>query len=207
MAAIGRGTKKQRFKIRTIFEVQSGSKAQPAAVMKEKRKVHQKYIREKVAVQFSAECQSHPLPEESAADKGAADDADVASEKGVEDEADEEEMATVIMGCDNVKANTFQEVIRSSKFVPRENDSLKRKEKGRKRKAEELERERREHFIAYAPRDAVSERALAVDRGFDAEAKANAVDICADDVTEMYKQQKRKKWSALFFTSFIVLSR
>lgn len=149
----------------TIFEVQSGNKSQPAAIMKKKRKAHQKFVKEHVSVHLNVD--SCPTSDDCSANKNTLNDA---------------------------VQNTFHEVIRSSKFVSQKDDSLKRRKRSQSRKADELERERRNHFIAYAPADAASERALAVDRGFDAEARANAVDICADDITEMYKQQKRKKW-------------
>uniref|UniRef100_A0A0N5AUU5 RNA helicase n=1 Tax=Syphacia muris TaxID=451379 RepID=A0A0N5AUU5_9BILA len=49
-------------------------------------------------------------------------------------------------------------------------------------------------FLDYAPADANSERALAVDRSFDAAARIHGVEIQADDDTELYKDVKRKRW-------------
>ena len=52
---------------------------------------------------------------------------------------------------------------------------------------------------AYAPSDANAERALAVDRGFDAAARAHTIDISADDDSGLYKQEKSKKWFFFLF--------
>ncbi|VDK84680.1 unnamed protein product [Litomosoides sigmodontis] len=147
----------------TIFEIQSGSKALSAAVMKEKRKAHQNYIQYKAAsVKYS--------------------DFDQPEISGPTFEADED-----------ILKNTFQTVIKSTKFSE-VNALTQKKNKGRKRKAEELLEEKKKHFIAYAPAEANSERGLAVDNDFNALAKASAIEILADDEVGLYKQEKRKRW-------------
>lgn len=62
------------------------------------------------------------------------------------------------------------------------------------------------HFLAYAPAEANSERGLAVDHDFNALAKANAIEILADDEAGLYKQEKRKKWLVLILPKFTVFS-
>ncbi|VDN53314.1 unnamed protein product [Dracunculus medinensis] len=65
---------------------------------------------------------------------------------------------------------------------------------GNERRSLLLELNNFKTFQAYVPSDFASERALAVDRGFDAAIKASAIDINADDDTGMYNQPKRKIW-------------
>uniref|UniRef100_A0A915Q3T8 RNA helicase n=1 Tax=Setaria digitata TaxID=48799 RepID=A0A915Q3T8_9BILA len=147
----------------TIFEIQSGSKALPAAIMKEKRRVHQSYIHSKTE---SDKCS---------------------------DSCHSEVTDHTFEASDVILKNTFHAVIKNAKFSTRD-ALLQKKLKGRKRKADELLEEKRKHFIAYAPKEANAERGLAVDRDFNALAKASAIEILADDDVGLYKQEKRKKW-------------
>ncbi|CAG9536046.1 unnamed protein product [Cercopithifilaria johnstoni] len=147
----------------TIFEIQSGSKALSAAVMKEKRKAHQNYIQSRTA--------SDKFPD-----------------------LDRSEIAAPIFeASEDVLKNAFQTVIKSTKFSA-VNALVQKKYKGRKRKADELLEEKEKHFIDYAPAEANAERGLAVDHDFNALAKANVIEILADDEVGLYKQEKRKKW-------------
>uniref|UniRef100_A0A158Q733 RNA helicase n=1 Tax=Elaeophora elaphi TaxID=1147741 RepID=A0A158Q733_9BILA len=147
----------------TIFEIQNGSKALSAAVMKEKRKAHQNYIQSKTA-----------------SDKWRNVDQSEITDPTFE--ANEE-----------VLKNTFQTVVKNTKFSAT-NALTQKKYKGRKRKADELLEEKKNHFIAYAPAEANAERGLAVDHDFNALAKASAIEILADDEVGLYKQEKRRKW-------------
>ncbi|KAK6105949.1 DEAD/DEAH box helicase family protein [Brugia pahangi] len=147
----------------TIFEIQSGSKALSAAVMKEKRKAHQSYIRSKIN---SDKCT----------------------------DLDQSEITdSTFEPSEDILKDTFQAVIRNTKFSA-VNALMQKKYKGRKRKANELLEEKKKHFIAYTPVEANAERGLAVDHDFNALAKASAIEILADDEVGFYKQEKRKKW-------------
>ncbi|OZC12389.1 hypothetical protein X798_00020 [Onchocerca flexuosa] len=147
----------------TIFEIQSGSKALSAAVMKEKRKAHQSYIHSKTS-----------------------------SDKYPDFEQSETANPTLEANEDVLK-NTFQTIIKNTKFSTI-NTLTQKKDKRRKRKADELLEEKRKHFIAYEPAEANAERGLAVDHDFNALAKESAIEILADDDVGWYKQEKRKKW-------------
>ncbi|VDP20091.1 unnamed protein product [Onchocerca flexuosa] len=150
----------------TIFEIQSGSKALSAAVMKEKRKAHQSYIHSKTS-----------------------------SDKYPDFEQSETANPTLEANEDVLK-NTFQTIIKNTKFSTI-NTLTQKKDKRRKRKADELLEEKRKHFIAYEPAEANAERGLAVDHDFNALAKESAIEILADDDVGWYKQEKRKKWLVL----------
>ncbi|EFO19598.1 DEAD/DEAH box helicase [Loa loa] len=147
----------------TIFEIQSGSKTLSAAVMKEKRKAHQNYIHSKTD---SDKCSDLDQPEIT---------------------------NSTYEPSEDVLKNTFQTVIKSTKFSA-VNALIQKPYKERKRKADELLEEKRKHFIAYAPAEANAERGLAVDRDFNTLAKASTIEILADDEVGLYKQEKRKKW-------------
>lgn len=57
--------------------------------------------------------------------------------------------------------------------------------------------EKLKNFIAYAPKDAYTEAALAVETkstNFDAQARQISVDINADDNKGMYREQRQKIW-------------
>uniref|UniRef100_A0A8R1TPA5 RNA helicase n=1 Tax=Onchocerca volvulus TaxID=6282 RepID=A0A8R1TPA5_ONCVO len=147
----------------TIFEIQSGSKALSAAVMKEKRKAHQNYMHSKTN-----------------------------SDKYLDFDQSETANPTFEANEDLLK-NTFQTIIKNTKFSTI-NTLMQKKDKRRKRKADELLEEKRKHFIAYEPAEANAERGLAVDHDFNALAKESAIEILADDDVGWYKQEKRKKW-------------
>ncbi|VDN25019.1 unnamed protein product, partial [Gongylonema pulchrum] len=148
----------------TIFEVQSNSKALPAAVMKAKRRAHNKFIRSK-------------------------------SESNAESRDSQSAEASTVTceASDDFLKETFHTVIRSTKFSSAD-DLAAKKLKTRKRKADELLEEKKKHYIEYVPAEANTERGLAVDRGFNAQAKANMIEVLADDEVGLYKQKKRKKW-------------
>lgn len=62
------------------------------------------------------------------------------------------------------------------------------------------ELEKVNNFIAYAPKDAHTEAALAVETkstNFDAQARQISVDINADDDKGMYKEKRQKVWYVL----------
>ncbi|VDK75827.1 unnamed protein product [Onchocerca ochengi] len=155
--------KEALFKTSTIFEIQSGSKALSAAVMKEKRKAHQNYMHSKTN-----------------------------SDKYLDFDQSETANPTFEANEDLLK-NTFQTIIKNTKFSTI-NTLMQKKDKRRKRKADELLEEKRKHFIAYEPAEANAERGLAVDHDFNALAKESAIEILADDDVGWYKQEKRKKW-------------
>ncbi|VDN24984.1 unnamed protein product [Gongylonema pulchrum] len=148
----------------TIFEVQSNSKALPAAVMKAKRRAHNKFIRSK-------------------------------SESNAESRDSQSAEASTVTceASDDFLKETFHTVIRNTKFSSAD-DLAAKKHKTRKRKADELLEEKKKHYIEYVPAEANTERGLAVDRGFNAQAKANMIEVLADDEVGLYKQKKRKKW-------------
>ncbi|VBB32965.1 unnamed protein product [Acanthocheilonema viteae] len=147
----------------TIFEIQSGSKTLSAAVMKEKRKAHQNYIQFKTGSDKCADLDQSKIAD------------------------------PIFEASEDILKNTFQTVIKNTKFSAI-NALTQKKYKGGKRKADELLAEKKKHFIAYAPAEANAERGLAVDHDFNALAKASAIEILADDEVGLYKQEKRKKW-------------
>lgn len=71
---------------------------------------------------------------------------------------------------------------------------------------ERKELEKVKHYIAYVPKDAHTEAALAVETkstNFDDQARQITVDITADDDKGMYREQKRKIWLIYLFKNKI----
>jgi hypothetical protein len=65
----------------------------------------------------------------------------------------------------------------------------------KRRREEEIKREKQENYISYFPSDYFTERALKVDNGnFENAAKSASIDITADDDKGLYKKQHAKKW-------------
>jgi len=64
----------------------------------------------------------------------------------------------------------------------------------KRRRDEEIEREKQENYISYFPTDYFTERALKVDGNFENAAKSASIDITADDDKGLYKKQHAKKW-------------
>ncbi|TKR63110.1 hypothetical protein L596_026985 [Steinernema carpocapsae] len=150
----------------TIFEVHTATKKLQADIMREKRKQHQHFI-DKKAVTLAAKQDSKE--EEKSADVGGA-----ATNEDVE--------------------STFAKVITERKYNA-ESEAIQEAKKMRKRRhVDQREKEKAEHYIAYAPADAHSEAGFAVDRGFIDAAKSAAVDISADDDKGLYKAQHKKVW-------------
>jgi hypothetical protein len=88
--------------------------------------------------------------------------------------------------------------IQTRKIVPKMSEKVKEhlttQLTAKKRRAEELEREKRENYIPYFPTDYFTEKALKVDGNFENAAKAASIDITADDDKGLYKKQNAKKW-------------
>uniref|UniRef100_A0A1I7Z817 RNA helicase n=1 Tax=Steinernema glaseri TaxID=37863 RepID=A0A1I7Z817_9BILA len=156
----------------TIFELHTATKKAQAEVMREKRRQHQHYIERKAVT---------------LAEKKEAKEKDAEVEKS----ASAAEAATT----EDVES-TFSKVITGRKFDNMvQSDAMAEAKKQRKRRlVDQREKEKAEHYIAYAPADAYSEAGLAVDRGFIDAAKSAAVDISGDDDKSLYKAQHKKVW-------------
>jgi len=157
--------------ITTIFEFQSNSKRQSAAIMKRKRREHQHYI-ERKAVNASDSGSGAVAMEEERPGKSTIP----------LEESDRKDQDMI-----------FDEIITERKFRP-----VTTKQRALSKHAEMLQRERQQHFIPYVPTDAHSEKALAViDRGggFDREIRNCQLDIVADEDRHMQKQKDgMKRW-------------
>uniref|UniRef100_A0AC34QK98 RNA helicase n=1 Tax=Panagrolaimus sp. JU765 TaxID=591449 RepID=A0AC34QK98_9BILA len=150
----------------TIFEFNANSKNLPADVMKNKRKVHAKYIQ-------NAD-KEIKTPGEELAEKLRSDD-------------EESEMS------DEENVETFQNVVKVTKFSDKPAEPVIKKKKGKYDL--QKERDKAMHYVSYRAADEDTERGLQIDNNtFDKMAKDASVEIIADDDKGINKNKSVKKW-------------
>uniref|UniRef100_A0A915DVE4 Helicase C-terminal domain-containing protein n=1 Tax=Ditylenchus dipsaci TaxID=166011 RepID=A0A915DVE4_9BILA len=166
----------------TIFEIGAGGKQQPAAIMKEKRKQHQEFIdgKRKAAEKASSLC----YEEVEKAKNGTTKDA-----IGNNEEICLNNSEQIKEDCEKEIAETFGDVVTISSFISASNSNLPsvdRKKQKRKLNSdhERKQEEKRVHFMDYLPKDANTERGLAVEK----------MGAGTDDDKGMYREQKQKRW-------------